>query len=82
MSKTKKKKYKSEALEDLHEGLSALQKIGAIDKITMDKFDQDCLLPSDDISADEIVEIRQSLNLSQPVFADYLNVSKNLISAW
>ncbi len=82
MSKTNNKKYKSKALEDLHEGLSALKKIGIIDKVTMDKFDEDCLMPCDDISASKIIEIRQSLNLSQPVFANYLNVSKNLVSAW
>ena len=31
---------------------------------------------------DEIRQIRQSEQISQPVFARYLNVSKNLVSDW
>ena len=34
------------------------------------------------LSADEIKAIREAQHVSQPVFARYLNVSKNLVSDW
>jgi putative transcriptional regulator len=34
------------------------------------------------LAPDEIRQIRQREHISQPVFARYLNVSKNLVSDW
>lgn len=62
-------------MEGLHES-------GAIDKQTMRQFDSACLEPAVPLSPDEIREIRQRERVSQPVFARYLNVSKNLVSDW
>jgi len=76
------KKYRSDALAAIHETMEALHEIGAVDKQTMREFDESCLAPVQVMSPEEIRELREREHLSQPVFARYLNVSKNLISDW
>jgi putative transcriptional regulator len=76
------KKYRSEAFAAIHETMESLHEIGAIDKKTMHEFDAACLAPVRTISPEEIRLIRLRENLSQMVFARYLNVSKNLVSDW
>ena len=76
------KRYKSDALASIHESMEALHDIGAIDKQTMREFDEACLTPVKMLEPDEIKALRLREKLSQPVFARYLNVSKNLISDW
>jgi len=46
------------------------------------EFDEACLTPLNVLSPDQIRSLRHRENLSQPVFARYLNVSRNLISDW
>jgi putative transcriptional regulator len=48
----------------------------------MREFDQACLAPVRVLIPDEIKSIRLRERVSQPVFARYLNVSRNLISDW
>ena len=62
--------------------MEALHDVGAIDKQTMREFDEACLTPVRIIKPEEIRAIREREHLSQPVFARYLNVSKNLVSDW
>ena len=76
------KKYRSDALAALHETMEALHEVGAIDKQTMREFDEACLTPVRPLAPEEIRAIREREHLSQPVFARYLNVSKNLVSDW
>lgn len=76
------KKYRSEALASVHETMEALHEVGAIEKRTMREFDASCLTPVATLSPEEIKAIREREHLSQPVFARYLNVSKNLVSDW
>ena len=76
------KKYRSEAFAAIHETMEALQEVGAIDKQTMREFDDACLTPIHVLAPQEIRAIRERENISQPVFARYLNVSKNLVSDW
>lgn len=76
------RQYKSDAFAAIHEGMDALQQIGAISKKTMREFDEACLTPVSDIPADHIKALREREHVSQPVFAAYMNVSKNLISDW
>jgi putative transcriptional regulator len=45
-------------------------------------FDEACLAPARPLQPEEIRAIRESQKVSQPVFARYLNVSKNLVSDW
>jgi putative transcriptional regulator len=76
------RKYRSEAFAAIHETMEALHDVGAIDKQTMREFDEACLTPVRIIKPEEIRAIREREHLSQPVFARYLNVSKNLVSDW
>ncbi|OWJ59045.1 helix-turn-helix domain-containing protein [Inquilinus limosus] len=76
------KKYRSDALAAIHETMEALHGVGAIDKQTMREFDEACLTPVRALAPEEIRAIREREHLSQPVFARYLNVSKNLVSDW
>lgn len=76
------KKYRSRAFAAIHETMEALRDVGAIDKQTMREFDDACLTPVQPLAPEEIRAIREREHLSQPVFARYLNVSKNLVSDW
>jgi putative transcriptional regulator len=76
------KKYRSDALAAIHETMEALRDVGAISRQTMREFDDTCLTPIVPLSPDEIRELRVREHISQPVFARYLNVSKNLVSDW
>ena len=76
------KRYRSDAFAAIHETMEGLHEIGAIDKQTMREFDEACLTPVQTFAPDEIRQIRQREHISQPVFARYLNVSKNLVSDW
>lgn len=76
------KKYKSGAFAAIHETMDALQDVGAIDKATMRHFDEACLAPVEEMAPEEIRALREREHVSQPVFARYLNVSKNLVSDW
>jgi putative transcriptional regulator len=76
------KKYRTDAFAAIHETMEGLHEIGAIDKQTMREFDEACLTPVRVLSPDEIRTIRLRECISQPVFARYLNVSKNLVSDW
>jgi putative transcriptional regulator len=51
-----------------------------IDKKTMRKFDRACLTPIHEFLPLEIKALRERENVSQPIFAYCLNVSKDLIS--
>jgi len=76
------KQYRSDALASIHETMEALHEVGAIGKQTMREFDDACLTPVEPLSPEAIRALREREHLSQPVFARYLNVSKNLISDW
>ncbi len=76
------KTYKSEAFASVHEMMEGLHQSGAIDKRTMREFDEACLTPAAPLPPEEIRAIRERERVSQPVFARYLNVSKNLVSEW
>ncbi|MBK7471129.1 MAG: DNA-binding transcriptional regulator [Betaproteobacteria bacterium] len=76
------KRYRSDAFAAVHETMEALHDIGAVDKQTMREFDDSCLTPVEILSPDDIKSLRLREHLSQPVFARYLNVSRNLVSDW
>lgn len=76
------KHYKSDAFAAIHESMDALHQIGAISKKTMREFDESCLTPITEIPAQSIKALREREQVSQPVFAAYLNVSRNLVSDW
>lgn len=74
--------YKTEALAAVHEMMEGLHGAGAIDKQTLREFDDACLAPATPLRPEDIRAIREAQHVSQPVFARYLNVSKNLVSEW
>lgn len=76
------KRYKDNLSAAIHELAEDLHHHGAIDKKTMRDFDESCLCPAEELTPAEIRTIRESEHVSQPVFARYLNVSKNLVSDW
>ena len=76
------KQYRSDAMASIHETMDALHEVGAIDKQTMREFDDACLTPVEPLTPEAIRALREREHLSQPVFARYLNVSKNLVSDW
>ncbi len=77
-----KRKFKAKAFEAIHSSASALYKVGAIDKTTMRSFDSSCLATPPLLKPQQIKKLRQSLRVSQPVFARYLNTSESTIEKW
>src|SRR5258708_10072528 len=77
-----KRKYRSDAFASTRETAEALRDIGAMEKRTMREFDAACLAPLPNYIGRQIRRIRERENVSQPVFAHYLAVSKNLVSDW
>lgn len=80
--KTRNKHYRSDAFAAIHESAETLHRVGAINKVTMREFDKACLEEVEDIKPSEIRALREREHVSQPVFACYLNVSRNLVSDW
>ena len=76
------KKYRSDAFAAIHETMEGLHEVGVIGKLTMREFDDACLTPVRVLSPEEIKVLRIREHTSQPVFARYLNVSRNLVSDW
>src|ERR1041385_4102528 len=79
---TENKTYKSDALAAIHETVSDYYAAGVIDKHTMREFDDACLTPVREFTAEEIQALRKREQVSQAVFARYLNVSKDAVSQW
>jgi len=66
----------------IHETMEALYDAGAIDQQTIRHFDDTCLTPIRPLRPKEIKAIRERENVSQTVFANYLNVTSSLLSKW
>jgi putative transcriptional regulator len=66
----------------IHEAMDALYDVGAIDKQTMRRFDHACLTRIPSLKPNEIKAIRKRENISQTVFANYLNVTGSLVRKW
>jgi putative transcriptional regulator len=76
------KKYRSDVMASVHETMEALHKVGAIDKQTMRRFDDACLTQVHPLTPKQIKALREREHVSQTVFANYLNVTPNLVSKW
>lgn len=77
-----KRTYKSDALEAVHSSARALLRVGAIDKATMRDFDTACLTVPPAYEPKDIRRLREANNVSQPVFARYLNTSESTVEKW
>jgi putative transcriptional regulator len=58
------------------------RKAGSMDKATMREFDTLSLTPVEPLTPEEIRALREREQVSQPVFAHYLNVRKDAVSKW
>lgn len=76
------KTYRSEIAAAVHQTVEDIHEVGLVDKQTMREFDESCLARATALPPEEIKAIREREQVSQPVFARYLNVSKNLVSDW
>ena len=76
------RKHKSEIKAAIHELASGLHAVGMIDKQTMRHFDNSCLTQVHAFTANQIRALRQREDVSQSVFASYLNVTKDSVSKW
>lgn len=76
------KSYRSEIAGAVHEMMSDSHDAGVVSAATLRTFDETCLAPVPILAGDDIRAIREREQVSQPVFAAYLNVSRNLVSDW
>ena len=72
----------SKILKNVHEAAKGLHDAGIMDATTMRKFDAHFLKPTPKLSSGKIQKIRKMVNVSQPVFAKFLNVSPSTIKKW
>ena len=76
------RKPASRILAEVHEAASDLHAAGAVDALTMRRFDALCLPPVAHYTPSQIRRIREGANVSQAVFAAVLNVGKATVAAW
>jgi putative transcriptional regulator len=76
------KSYKNNVKAAIHQTATGLYEAGLIDKQTMRDFDASCLTAIQDFAPDEIRALRERESVSQVVFAQYLNVSKDSVIKW
>ena len=76
------KRYKTEALSAVHETALGLAEAGVMPKQTMQTFSELCLTPVEEMTPEQIQELRLRENASRAVFALHLNVTKALVSEW
>jgi putative transcriptional regulator len=81
-SKDKMLSYRSEIAGAIHEMMSDAHEVGVVSNETLRSFDATCLPAAPALAAEEIRALREREHVSQPVFAAYLNVSRNLVSDW
>jgi putative transcriptional regulator len=74
--------YKSDIKAAIHQMATDLHESGLIDKKTMRRFDESCLTPIRRFTPEQIRALREREEVSQTVFALYLNVPKDSVSQW
>ncbi|AYG68554.1 MULTISPECIES: DNA-binding transcriptional regulator [unclassified Rhizobium] len=77
-----KNRFKSDISEAIHSSAAMLHKVGALDKATMRDFDARHLAVPAEIEPAQIKQLREANNVSQPVFARYLNTSESTVEKW
>jgi putative transcriptional regulator len=79
---TAKNSYNSDISEAIHKSAAMLHKVGGLDKATMRDFDARHLAVPSAIAPAQIKQLREANNVSQPVFARYLNTSESTVEKW
>jgi putative transcriptional regulator len=78
--KAAKAKYRSEIAGAMHETVRGMHRLGLVDKKTMRDFDVRCLTAVEELTAADIVAMREEAGVSQAVLARALNVSADYVS--
>lgn len=68
-------------IDEMHETLGDLQTVGALSEQTLRDFELQYLSPSD-YSPEDIKKLRDRLQVSQAVFAAYLNAPLVTVKQW
>ena len=74
--------YRSDLSAALHSTAASLHKVGALDKTTMRDFDARHLALPPRFDPVAIRRLRERHQVSQPVFARYLNTSESTVEKW
>lgn len=74
--------FKRDAFEAIHSRAAGMFRAGTIGKATMRHFDETCLTAPSAFAPADIKRLRESNNVSQPVFARYLNTSESTVEKW
>jgi putative transcriptional regulator len=69
-------------LKTAHDAAQGLHDLGLVNKQTMREFDELCLPEVQLFSANQIKKIREESNLSQAVFARFMNTSVETVKKW
>lgn len=72
----------SSILDAVHETARGLQRVGAMDLVTMREFDRLCLPKVEPLGPEQIKRIRERERVSQAVFARLLNTSVSTVQKW
>jgi|SRR6056297_988032 putative transcriptional regulator len=72
----------SDILDMAHDMAKDLHEVGAMDDITMRMVDRICVPDTPKLSAVDIKRIRSKTRMSQPVFAQFLNVGPTTVAQW
>jgi len=78
---TTKLRFKSDAMEAIHDAALGLYESGGMEKETMRRFDARCLV-APAYEATQIKALREANHVSQPVFARHLNISPSTVKQW
>ncbi len=66
----------------IHSAAFALHRAGGISKATMREYEELCIEPAHEVSAKDVIRIRAKANVSQNLFARYLNTSASTVQKW
>lgn len=75
-------RLKSDALAAVHSAATGLHRADLISKKTMREYDALCIEAAPAFDAQAIARVRQSVNVSQSVFAAYLNTTTSTVRQW
>lgn len=76
------RRSKGDAFESVHSAARGLHRAGVISQATMKEYDELCLKPVKEVTAKDVIRIRTRMNVSQNLFAHYLNTSPSTVQKW
>lgn len=76
------RKTKSAILEAVHDTAKGLHKAGVMDQVTLREFERLAMPPVEPLQPEQIKRIRETLRVSQAVFARLLNTSVSTVQKW